>query len=228
MRGNHLNDLNQRLYNAVLYKNVQADPNSVSLISSLLEEGADPNLDMNVYFRQSSQPRPILSYAISMAIPDEISILLIAKGANVNQANNFKELPLASACYYGRSKIVRALLENNANVNDRTYDGGTALHSAVRGGGSSTIIQMLLNEGINQLIRDENGKIAKDHIALLPSENTRKKYTVLLDIDTSSLLTLSFLAIKRHQRAGSLPPLQPNTLCPDLNERALEFGIKFT
>jgi ankyrin repeat protein len=48
---------------------------------------------------------------------------LIAKGANVNAANNEGETPLNWAAYYRREKIRKLLMRNGANVDKKTKDG---------------------------------------------------------------------------------------------------------
>src|SRR5258708_40357716 len=77
---------------------------------------------------------------------------LIAKSVSVNASNHFGGTALMSACASYRSEIVEFLLQAGADVNLRTKDGQTALHTAV--GSSPSLpekqrdcVRLLLNHG---------------------------------------------------------------------------------
>jgi ankyrin repeat protein len=87
---------------------------------------------------------------------------LIAKGVSVNAANHVGGTALMSACASYRSEIVEFLLQAGADVNFRTNDGRTALHTAV--GSSPSLpekqkdcVRLLLNHSVQIDAQDNSG-----------------------------------------------------------------------
>ena len=69
---------------------------------------------------------------------------LVDQGCNVNEM--METSPLQEASYHGHSHVVRYLLEHNADVNEKSYRGESALHCACSGG-HSDIVNMLISKG---------------------------------------------------------------------------------
>lgn len=94
---------------------------------------------------------------------EEISRLLISKGANVNTpANNgFNVFPIHSAVAARSYAITKMLLDAGAEVNVKQQAGLTALHAAAQLGEIEIII-LLLEHSADLNIRMEGGKLPAD------------------------------------------------------------------
>ncbi|KAJ5273297.1 hypothetical protein N7478_008422 [Penicillium angulare] len=78
---------------------------------------------------------------------ESILNLLLAKGANVNVSERFRNLtPLHFAAEDSNEWAVRSLLANGANVMDRDSLGHTTLHIAAESG-NEAVVRMLLQKG---------------------------------------------------------------------------------
>src|SRR5207247_7803939 len=88
-------------------------------VESLVRERAGLN---------AAQPDGATALAWAVHLDDEKTAgLLIAAGADVNQADEYGESPLTLACANGNTTLVRKLLEAGANPNAARWDGATAL-----------------------------------------------------------------------------------------------------
>lgn len=77
--------------------------------------------------------------------------LLLARGAGVNQANEYGNLPLTSATWVGNQDVVAYLIAKGANVNASVADGTTALHQAAQHG-QVEVARVLLSHGADPTI----------------------------------------------------------------------------
>ena len=91
--------------------------NRKELVSTLLQNGADPNI------RDREGNTPLVNAAINGNV--EFAQLLLSKGAAVNSKNLAGQTALMLAC--DEPQTLRLLLDNGAAVNDRDNDGWTAL-----------------------------------------------------------------------------------------------------
>ena len=66
------------------------------------------------------------------------------------------------ASWFGPPKIVELLLQNNASVNEKSYNGDTALIVAVKNG-HRLITQLLVYNGAYINAKDRKGKTALDY-----------------------------------------------------------------
>jgi ankyrin repeat protein len=62
------------------------------------------------------------------------SVILLARGANVNERNTSGRTPLCIASYYGCKEIIITLLTHSADINMKNIDGWTPLHIASANG----------------------------------------------------------------------------------------------
>jgi len=88
-----------------------------------------------------------LCTAAEMGFSD-IVVLLLNHNASPSSGSNrkFSMPPLLSAAHAGISASVEALLEKDANINDRDRTGRTALHAAISKG-KATLIPFFLDNG---------------------------------------------------------------------------------
>ncbi|MEN9447624.1 MAG: hypothetical protein RJA25_914 [Bacteroidota bacterium] len=71
---------------------------------------------------------------------------LISEGANVNEANEFGDTPLSTACYCGHTEIAKLLIMHEADIHAADDRGITVLHNACSSGDIETI-RLLLAKG---------------------------------------------------------------------------------
>lgn len=94
---------------------------------------------------------------------EEITRLLISRGASVNTAanNGFNVFPIHSAVAAKSYNITKMLLEAGAEVNVKQQAGFTALHAAAQTGNIELII-LLLEYSADLNVRMEGGKLPAD------------------------------------------------------------------
>lgn len=99
----------------------------------------------------------------------------LAKGANVNAADNFGNTALLKAATTGAVEVVQLLLDKGADINAVNRDGRTALICAARFN-RPKVIELLLARKADPSVLDESGKMAADYTAeLRRTTNTTKK-----------------------------------------------------
>jgi len=117
-------DINQRPRNSDTPLNVAIRMNNLAIVSKLVEKGA--SIDM-----AGNHELTPLSYACSL--PDQnndICLLLITQGANVNTINSFGVTPLHKAAEMGKHVVCESLISKEANVNALDTDNRSALTRA--------------------------------------------------------------------------------------------------
>jgi ankyrin repeat protein len=102
---------------------------------------------------------------------------LVKAGAAVNaqSRNGLKAAPIQSAAAGGHRKIVKMLLEHNADPNIREQGGYTPLHAAAQNG-DEEMIRILLYGGADLTIKSNDGKTPLD----LAMEAGHEKATLIL------------------------------------------------
>jgi ankyrin repeat protein len=118
----------------------------------------DPLL-VNAYTEDGFQP---LGLACFFGHPDSAEYLVKA-GAPVNaqSRNGLKAAPIQSAAAGGHRKIVKMLLDHNADPNIREQGGYTPLHAAAENN-DEEMIRILLYGGADLTIKSNDGKTALD------------------------------------------------------------------
>lgn len=150
----------------------------VEIVKILIDHGANINSEGNSSF-------PPLIVAISYD-RDEITNLLLAKGADVNvNTGVLGSTPLMKASSFGNSEVVKSLLKLGATVNAKDFHGNTALMYTT-GRINGEVIKALLEAGADvnvvnkegmtalELIKRKWGKKAEPTIQLLRNYGAKK------------------------------------------------------
>lgn len=125
-----------------------------ALVSSLLEQGADPNITT-----QSKQSA--LHIAISRSDLESAQAVIDAGvDLSLREGSGWTALHLAAA--KNQLELTQFLLDSGADPTLLSDAGGTALHEASVSG-SEAIIQLLLDHGIDPTVVSKTGKTALDH-----------------------------------------------------------------
>lgn len=132
----------------------------------------EPNL-VNAYTTDGYQPLGLACFFGHF----DVAEYLVKAGANVNSKsrNSLGAAPIQSAAAGGHRKIVKMLLEHNADPNIREQGGFTPLHAAAQNG-DEEMIRTLLYGGADLTLKANNGKTALD----LAMEAGHEKATLLL------------------------------------------------
>jgi len=140
-----IKDLNKQLLNVIRQKDKYDDASRFSIVSKLLNDGADPNMTI---FNSLT----ILRSAIMSDFTDIVKLLLdnnadpnLLLGADIGSDNDNS---LTTACRFGNIKIIEMLLNSGVDVNHANKYGSTALSIASRNNHIETVKLLLLN-GVN-------------------------------------------------------------------------------
>lgn len=109
------------------------DEGSSARVKTLLAAGANPNL-------RDDRGEPLLIYALHAGKPEIASVLMQAKGIDLEAENRVGQTALMVAAYQGRIDLVKALIDADAEVN---HKGWTALHFAASSG-QVEVVKLLL------------------------------------------------------------------------------------
>jgi ankyrin repeat protein len=129
----------------------------------LLELGADPNLQME-------NGDSVMTLSAERRDPEALKLAL-AFGGNPNLRRSFKPVhyldfsptPLFVTLHYNRLENARILIKAGADVNGRTFDGGTALMEAAIQD-RYDMMYVLLEAGADPRARNNNGVTASYHL----------------------------------------------------------------
>jgi len=116
----------------------------------MLEKGADPNE------RIEGLNHTPLNQAIIFG-HDEIFLLLLEKGADINDKNINGTSSLQTAASNGQVKISKILIEKGLRVNHKNNRGDTPLHNA-SSGGHKPFAELLLSSGAKINARNKNNE----------------------------------------------------------------------
>ncbi len=101
--------------------------------------------------------RTVLIFAILAADVDS-AMWLIEHGANIEHCSDFGESPLKMAAYCGHLKVLEALLERGAKINDAEKWGSPLMKAAQVG--HCKVISKLLAYGADLEAKDQSGSTA--------------------------------------------------------------------
>lgn len=144
------------------------DSSQEEIIKLLLNKGSDVNTKDN-------REQTVLHKAVSLGNL-EITKLIVAKGIDANLKNEFGHTALHIAIQFGNIDLIKYLIKNNANVNIQDIEGMTPLHSTTANGAYPEIIQILLSQGADRTLMNNNGKTALD----IAKEMGNKKMITIL------------------------------------------------
>ncbi|KAK1759095.1 ankyrin repeat-containing domain protein [Echria macrotheca] len=116
----------------------------ISLATAL----ANPSMKAQINDKDSVLQTTALQIAAARGTIDDVQALLAA-GAEVNAADKGGFTPLLWACIGGRKDVARLLLEAGASVSCSTAQGTGVLHAAVFLEYCPTLIDMLLDQGVD-------------------------------------------------------------------------------
>lgn len=139
------------------------------MVKLLVENGADTN----VYSKQYRGKTPLhLSIRLDMK---HVAAFLLENGASVEMVDNKYRTPLMLAAGFGRGGYTGMLLERGAQktINYQDIEGNTALHHAIIAHGDRKLVKLLLEHGVDPLVKNDDGQTALalpravDDVALL-------------------------------------------------------------
>ena len=141
-----------------------------AMVDFLLKHGADVELG-------SGRNTPLYK-GVEQNFND-IVVMLLHAGANVEGDPEHYSTPLSAAIYYENEHIIHMLLEYGASLSTTSPEGNTPLHSAIYGE-NDTIVMRLLTNGANASARnkDENTPL---HIAT--EKGLTKLAAILINAD---------------------------------------------
>lgn len=117
--------LGKELYNLINSKSITDDAETEKKATELIISGA------NLEYKEEKKGNFSLLKSIING-KENLAILLIKAGANINQTNDFETTPLISASRHGYDNLVELLLILGASVNAQSIDLETAIFSAKR------------------------------------------------------------------------------------------------
>jgi ankyrin repeat protein len=146
---------------------IAASHGYVELVEELIKRGANPNA--RVMSPHAGEITPLTS-AINSESPNRVRIadILIHAKAEINPREPFFLSPLMHAA--GDLEMVKLLVANGANVNQKNFRGATALMGAATDGPAS-VVSYLIENGADVKARDDDG-----HTALMYAENQKQEF----------------------------------------------------
>jgi ankyrin repeat protein len=111
----------------------------------------DAGINVDSWASKDYKKRSVLHRAVGVGGNVEIIKLLLSRGATIDKTAVDGSTPLETAAWFGRTAVVKYLLEQRANPNIAGFH-GAPLHAAV-GGGHLEVVELLLKAGANPNIR---------------------------------------------------------------------------
>ena len=130
----------QKLFETRDYENAKA----------LIDSGADVNYRTDEYGHST-----VLLEAVKES-DEQITLLLIKNGADVNAGDLGDMTPLHFAVLNGDVQIAEILIDNGANLDATDFEGNTPLHHAQ--GETSDLFKILKERGANPNIKNDNNQ----------------------------------------------------------------------
>lgn len=142
-------------------------------------------------------PEQELHAAIEQGLEEKFMHMVDEAQVDPNAPNQAGNLPIHTAAYYGRIRILEVLLERNIDVNTTCPRGNSPLHYAAAQSHEEAV-KFLVNHGANPALRNRQGRTAYD----VAKGDRIRQY----------LLPLQFRHEDPAQAAAMLPPgITPST-----------------
>ena len=128
---------------------------------------------------ESTQEAPKVDIHTAVAKGDEASLRQhIAAGTDINTKDPFGgSSPLITAAVFGRTEMVKILIDAGADLDFQNNDGSTALISAAFFG-RPEIVQLLLDAGADKAIRNKYGATAYESV-IAPFSEVKSTYDMM-------------------------------------------------
>ncbi|XP_059146090.1 putative ankyrin repeat protein RF_0381 [Physella acuta] len=114
---------------------------------------------------------------------NDIAVILLDEGADVNLANREGKTALHLAAYHGSMKLVKLLIQRGAEINSVDENKQTALHYCAHNG-RDDIVDLLLEAGASANIKDNEGKLALHNAVEYEHSEAILKLVKFTEIDT--------------------------------------------
>ncbi|WP_395460254.1 ankyrin repeat domain-containing protein [Wolbachia endosymbiont (group B) of Myelois circumvoluta] len=131
--------------------------------------------------RANSYYRKILQTAAESCSYEVIELLVGKNVVYVDEIGSSGLTPLGYASNSGCLKVVRFLVDKEANIHVTSKYGSTALHNATHAG-NLEVIEFLLKKGANPNIIDNNGKTPREIAVLRSRHNKDKPYDQIIKL----------------------------------------------
>ncbi|TNK93734.1 ankyrin repeat domain-containing protein [Wolbachia endosymbiont of Leptopilina clavipes] len=131
--------------------------------------------------RANSYYRKILQTAAENCSYEVIELLVGKNVVYVDEIGSSGLTPLGYASNSGCLKVVRFLVDKEANIHVTSKYGSTALHNATHSG-NLEVIEFLLEKGANPNTIDNNGKTPRGIAALRSRHNKDKPYDQIIKL----------------------------------------------
>lgn len=135
--------------------------NETKKLEKKLNKGFNPSATIT----ESVNGRNIETIPLCLAIARgnmQIVDILIKHGANVHQSNLDWASPIHTATFHGNGGIMRLLLAQNVNCNDKDQHGDTPLHIACRKQNSTAVDILLRANNVDLSIQNDKNETALD------------------------------------------------------------------
>ena len=122
-------------------------------------------LQTNASAQSVEKPQMNISAAIISGNLDVVK-QHIAAGTDINMKDQMSgSTPLITATTFGKTDIVKALIDANANLDLKNDEGSTALHAAAFFG-RVEIVQMLIDAGADKTIKNNHGGTPRESVTV--------------------------------------------------------------
>jgi len=147
---------------------------STELVKLLLDKG----LDINGNFKTPSSVEKFDWSPLAIACVHkntEVAVLLMERGANIEEKDAGGDTPLLKASRYGAIKIIEELLKRNANVKAVDNEGNTALHNAFSGYATKNLLFPSFSDPYSEEDFEKIMDLLLDYGADIYAENNEHK-----------------------------------------------------
>ncbi len=143
-------------------ENVSQGPSKGYQKQIKMDEAAPPSKPKGHYNPSYTSPTakkwPHMAEALNKGDVDAVK-KLIEEGVNVNLLHD-GVTPLMRAASKGHTAVAEVILQAGVNINERSDDGGTALHAAASEQSDTAVVELLLHSGIDVEAKDRFRKTA--------------------------------------------------------------------